>query len=96
MRTMNENEWFREEIKVKIDRVSLLTIVGDLELTLRHPDLPARTREMTKTIGSVFALRLIQDGIILPPQVIESWEETFGICLDEAFKTVDLESILEV
>lgn len=79
MLPVNDNEWFKELVILKIDRISLLCIVESLELRIRHPDIPPTSKEITRLIGKSLALRLIGDGVILPDNVIESWRKTFGI-----------------
>ena len=59
------------------DRLSLLTIVASLELALRHPGLPPATREANLRIGKVLVTRLLQDGLLVPPEAREVWEKTF-------------------
>lgn len=81
----NAEYWYTEVITLKISRISLLAIVGNLELSLRHPCLPKATREETRKLGLSLAMGLIEDGIILPDDVIESWCKTFGIT--PAFQT---------
>ena len=80
---MNDEEWYREIIPLKLDRISLLNIVANLELALRHPDIPPTTRKVTREIGKSLALRLIKDGIIIPIETWGSWITTFGIKPEE-------------
>ena len=76
---LNDSEWYKEIVKLDIDRISLLNIVACLELTLRHPQLPQNTRDHGRYIGRVLLLRLISDGLIVPDDAKRQWLETFGI-----------------
>lgn len=76
---INDGAFYTEICILKIDRISMLCIIGDLELALRHPDIPANCKAETRKIGRSIALRLIREGIILPEDVMESWRKTFGI-----------------
>lgn len=76
---LNDPQWYKRMIRLDIDRISLLNIVGVIELALRHPALPHRVREICLQVGTRFALALLEDGLILPDEVRVSWGKTFGI-----------------
>ena len=76
---LNNEEWFKWVLPLEIDRISMLSIVGCLELALRHPQLPASVSDYARAIGRTFALRLVSDGLVLPDREKKCWEETFGI-----------------
>lgn len=78
----NDESWYTEVITLEISRLSLLTIVGHLELSLRHPLMPKNTRDETRKLGLSLAMGLIENGILLPQNVLESWVKTFGITPD--------------
>ncbi len=75
----NDESWYTKVITLEISRISLLAIVGNIELALRHPDIPKATKEETRKLGLSLAMGLIEDGIILPDDVMEAWYKTFGI-----------------
>ena len=81
MPAVNDDDWYRELIDIKIDRLSLICIVGMLELALRHPGVKSHAREDTRSQGKQFVLRLIEEGMIVPYHVMESWSKTFKIAL---------------
>ena len=81
----NDGAFYMEMCILKMDRISMLCIVANLELALRHPDMPATTMKQTREIGKTLALRLIGDGIIVPHNIIESWSKTFGISPKDIF-----------
>ena len=74
----NSSDWYKGEIHLILDRLTLLTIVASLELTLRHPQLPPSTREAQLKIGKALVTRLIDDGLLVPPEERKIWEKTFG------------------
>lgn len=76
---LNDKEWYKQYIKLNIDRVSLLNLVGLMELALRHPDLPERVKKTGIKTGRAFASVLIDDGLILPDEVQRSWEKSFQL-----------------
>ena len=84
----NERSFYMEICILKLDRISLLCIIANLQLALRHPNMPLTTRDQTREIGKSLALRLIGDGITLPDNVMENWYKTFGIVPDKGLSTV--------
>ena len=73
----NTSDWYKGEVRIILDRLSLLTIVAGLELSLRHPQLPPSTRVATVKIGRALVTRLLEDGLLVPPEAREVWEKTF-------------------
>ena len=76
---MNDESWYTKVITLEISRLSLLTIVGCIELGLGHPDMPKGTRDETRKLGLSLAMGLIEDGIVLSDGVTKAWYKTFGI-----------------
>lgn len=76
---LNCPEWYQVMVTLNTDRISLLNLVGSLELVLRHPGLSDSTKEKAIETGRAFALRLLEDGLILPDEVARSWEKAFNI-----------------
>ena len=76
---LNDLMWYEEIDILKINRVSLLSIVGSIELTLRHPNLSPTLRETIRFLGKHLALRLLTEGLMLPDDVLASWRQTFQI-----------------
>ena len=81
MSGINSSDWYKGEVHLILDRLTLLTIVADLELTLRHPQLPPATRVSTVKIGRALVTRLLQDGLLVPPEARKVWEETFKMSI---------------
>ena len=76
---LNNPEWYKRMVRLNIDHMSLLTLIGTLELVLRHPDLPDSVRKNSIRLGKSFASCLLNDGLIIPDEVARSWEESFNI-----------------
>lgn len=89
---LNDQEWYKQLVRVDIDRVSLISLIGCLELVLRHPELPDKVRKRTLNICRAFASTLLDDGLIIPDQVREAWESTFDMVIksDRAFQFPEL------
>lgn len=68
-------------VRLNIDRRSLLELIRLLDLVSRHPDFNDSTKEKVVAIGRSFASCLIDDGLVIPDQVRESWESTFGMSI---------------
>ena len=79
IRDLNNPKWYKQMVRLDIDRMSLLALTGILELVLRHPRLPDSTKEQAIKIGKSFASCLLDDGLIIPDEVMESWESTFDM-----------------
>jgi len=76
---LNNEEWFKVLLPLEVDRITILSVVGCLELTLRHPELPPSASDYLRAIGKTLALRLVSDGLVLPDRERKCWEETFGV-----------------
>ena len=81
MPNINSSDWYKGEVRIILDRLSLLTIVASLELTLRHPGLPPSTRESTLKIGKRLITHLIDEGLLLPSSARKVYEETFQMAM---------------
>lgn len=85
---LNSPKWYKRMVRLNIDRISLLTLIGTFELVLRHPDLPDSVRESSISMGKSFASCLIDDGLIIPDEVRESWEATFDMSIKAERNTI--------
>lgn len=74
---LNDNKWYREPVYLCLDRLQILSILGSLELSIRHPDLPLKTHKQFAHLGKTLASMLIDEGIMLPDEILESWEKSF-------------------
>jgi hypothetical protein len=78
---LNDREWYQKLVRVDIDRVSLLRLIACLELVLRHLELPDTVKNAGVKMGKAFTSSLIAEGLILPDQVREVWEDTFNMSI---------------
>jgi len=76
---INAPSWYHEPLYVCLNRLQALTIVGTIELTLKHPDLTETARVQILRVGRTLSLMLIEDGIILPDEVLRAWEKAFCV-----------------
>lgn len=87
----NDTEWYLGSINIKSDRLSVLAIIGMIELTMRHPNLPATTREETRYLGRQLIFCLIEDGMIVPDDVMEAWNKAFRLTPYERESSKDID-----
>ena len=69
--------WWTQEMDITIDRLGCMTLVGLVDLALRHPELPATTSSAGKQIGLSMLERMLEDGLELPESVKAAYRETF-------------------
>lgn len=75
----NGPEWWAEEIPVIMTRNDMLCIIGNIILALRHPENKGPSVVYTRNIARRMAERLIEDGIILPPDVKREWKKELEV-----------------
>ena len=90
--SLNDPNWYHESMLIHVNRIGVLSIVGGLELALRHPDMPKTTRCQLIIVGKALALALLADGIILPDEILKGWEEAFDVEL-KPFMLSDLDAV---
>ena len=76
---LNDQEWYKHSVRVVLDQRSLLELIGLFDLVSRHPDFNDSTKERVVRVGRAFIPTLLDNGLILPDQVRESWEASFDI-----------------
>ena len=79
MPEINDDAWFKIVEELHIDRISLLTIVGCIELAVRHPEYTGPSKSIAIGIGHNLATRLIQSGLKAPYYAAEAWKKTFNL-----------------
>lgn len=82
-------DWWTEEIDLTIDRLGLMTLLGILDLALRHPKMPETTLNNGKQIGRQILTRMLEDGLKLPEDVEAVYRETFDMVMQEALDEKD-------
>ena len=68
------DRWCKEEVTVKIPKIGLLSLVGNLQLALRHPDNNGPTSKIVRQLGKQFAAMIKDDGVI-QPEVLAEWRK---------------------
>lgn len=76
---LNNAKWYKQMVRLNIDRMSLLELTRILNLVSRGHGFNDSTKEMCVKMGRTFALSLLKDGLVIPEEVARSWEETFNI-----------------
>lgn len=76
---LNPKEWYRELVRVNIDRRSLLELIGLFSLVSRNSSFDDSIQERVVKIGRAFIQTLFVDGLILPDEIRELWEASFDI-----------------
>jgi len=76
---LNDQKWFKQFVKVKIDRISLLNIVVCIQVASKDPEMPERVKKTALRTAKIIALHLIDNGIILSDEVRRSWEEELNV-----------------
>lgn len=72
-------EWWTEEMDLTIDRLGLMTLLGMMDLALRHPQLPETTSNNGKEIGRRILERMLDDGLELHEAVEAAYRKTFDM-----------------
>lgn len=74
---VNNEKWLSKIEELKIDRISLLTIMGCVELAIRHPDMKGEVKTLAKYIGQGIYMHLNKKGLKLPRETRKNYEKTF-------------------
>lgn len=67
--------WWEEEIEITINRLGIMTLLGMMDLALRHPQVPATTSDAGKQIGRQVLEKLLADGLELPDAIKNSYKK---------------------
>ena len=73
----NDSSWYREHEQVNIDRVSMLALVGAIEVALVKHTWSRETEQVLRVAGGLMAKRLLMQGLVLPGERRLSWERIF-------------------
>ena len=71
-------DWWTEEIDLSMSRLGLMTLLGLVDLALRHPHIPASTIVNGKQIGRQILDKMFEDGLELPESVKAVYLKTFA------------------
>lgn len=80
---MNDQKWYRQFVKAKIDRISLLNIVICIQVAVRDTEMPKGPKKTALKTAKVIAEHLLKEGLIIEGEVRRGWEDELGIPWDE-------------
>ena len=75
----NTSQWYSEIEQVRIDRTSMLAIVGAIEVALMQGSWHKGTEKILKHAGRLMASRLLAQGYMAPGSTREAWAKLFGV-----------------
>jgi hypothetical protein len=75
----NSPEWFHEHEEVRMDRLSMLALVGAIEIALTKHTWKPSTEKVLKNVGRLMASRLLAQGYIASGTAKEAWNRLFGV-----------------
>ncbi len=65
-------KWKQEMVAVLLTKVEILSLVGHIQLALRHPENKGPTREAARHAARRLASLIANDDIFVP-EVLEDW-----------------------
>ena len=65
-------KWKQEMVAVLLTKVEILSLVGHIQLALRHPENKGPTREVARHAARRLATLIANDDIFVP-EVLEEW-----------------------
>ena len=74
---MTEEEfqkWKRETVAILLTKVEILSLVGHIQLALRHPENKGPTREIARHAARRLASLIAHDDVFVP-KVLEEWRK---------------------
>ncbi|RPJ06046.1 MAG: hypothetical protein EHM36_07495 [Deltaproteobacteria bacterium] len=74
---MTEEEfqkWKQEVVAVLLTKVEILSLVGHIQLALRHPENKGPTREIARHAARRLASLIAHDDMFVP-EVLEEWRK---------------------
>ena len=74
---MTEEEfqkWKRETVAILLTKVEILSLVGHIQLALRHPENKGSTREIARHAARRPASLIAHDDMFVP-EVLEEWRK---------------------
>ena len=74
---MTEEEfqrWKRETVAILLTKVEILSLVGHIQLALRHPENKGPTREVARRATRRLAGLIVNDDVFVP-ESLEEWRK---------------------
>jgi len=78
---LNDKKWFNQSVRVNMTRAAIVNNIACLGLALLNRALSGSVKETAIIMGRAFVNILIDDGLILPDGVKESWERSFDMVI---------------
>ncbi len=67
-------KWKRETVAVLLTKVEVLSLVGHIQLALRHPENKGPTREIARRTARKLASLITHDDVF-SPEVLGEWKK---------------------
>ena len=67
-------KWKQEMVAVLLTKVEILSLVGHIQLALRHPENKGPTREVARHAARKLASLVAHDDVFIP-EVLEEWKK---------------------
>ena len=67
-------KWKREMVAVILTKVEIMSLVGHVQLALRHPENKGPTREVARRAARKLASLIVNDDVFVP-EVLEEWRK---------------------
>ena len=74
MRDAQFQKWKRETVAVLLTKMEILSLVGHIQLALRHPENKGPTREVARSAARKLASVIAHDDVFAP-EVLEEWRK---------------------
>jgi len=72
-------DWWEDEVDLTVNRMCLMTLLGMMDLALRHPQIPETISDNGKQIGRQIFERMLEDGLELPEPIEAVYRKTFDM-----------------
>lgn len=74
MKEEESQKWKRETVAILPTKVEILSLVGHIQLALRHPENKGPTREVARHAARKLASLIAHDDVFIP-EVLEEWRK---------------------
>jgi len=68
-------KWKREMVAVLLTKVEILSLVGHIQLALRHPEKQGTDEGGCETRSRKLASLIAHDDVVLSPKSLQEWKE---------------------
>ena len=67
-------KWKREMVAVLLTKVEIMSLVGHIQLALRHPENNGPTKEVARRAARKLASLIVNDDVFVP-EVLQEWRK---------------------